>query len=294
MTTNNSTNLKCFLCVYSLLSVIILTACKPNASTNKPFPGLKEWDLLIISDSTNWNVGQAYAKLIETDMGVKVNLHDCWVGTLTIKHVLETMQSEGQWSSFVGDKSCYKPLPDLIKEAEVMVLEGNQLESKPSDGTWDIPENFLSCYYGGYQGKSSQPGFDTYKENMMKGCTPETWSTYKNQLSSILDEINKIRAGEPLILRMTNMYIPIHETWRQFDVDDVCTKCFGYASDVVEQVAEEYGVPVADTMHTLSGNDKLSDPPSEYLQGDGIHPNEKGAQVIATLLQRTGYEYAGK
>jgi len=77
-----------------LFSLVILTACKPS----KPFPDIKEWDFLIISDSTNWGVGQYYAKLIETDMNVKVNLHDCWASGLSIRSVLNTLQSGGNYA----------------------------------------------------------------------------------------------------------------------------------------------------------------------------------------------------
>jgi hypothetical protein len=51
--------------------------------------------------------------------------------------------------------------------------------------------------------------------------------------------------------------------------------------------------PVADTMVGLNGKDYRSKIPAGYLR-DGIHPWDTGAQFIATLLQKTGYGYAGK
>jgi hypothetical protein len=155
--------------------------------TIQPFPDLQEWDLLIISDSTNWGVGQYYAKLIEADMNVKVNLHDCWVGSLSIGSVLETLQSGGSLSPYVGDKSCQRPWVDLVKEAEVMVLFGNPLDSKPPDGSWDIPENGISCIMGGCKGKNLLLGFETYKDKMLKSCAPETYATYKAHLGAVID-----------------------------------------------------------------------------------------------------------
>ena len=124
MKTNKYTHVRYFLFVCFLFSVVILTACKPNASASKPFPDLKEWDLLIISDSSNWGVGQYYAKFIEADMNVKVNLHDCWVGGLSIGRTLNTLQSGGSIRPSMGDQSCLRPWTDLIKETEVMVLVG--------------------------------------------------------------------------------------------------------------------------------------------------------------------------
>jgi hypothetical protein len=293
MKTNKYTHVRYFIFVCFLFSLVILTACKPNASASKPFPDLKEWDLLIISDSMNWGVGQNYAKLIESDMNVKVNLHDCWVGGLSIGAVLDALQSGGTLYPYVDDQSCYKPLPDLVKEAEVMVLFGNPLDSYPPDGSWNIPEDHNACVMGGYEGKNLLPGFETYKDKMLKSCAPETWATYKAHLGTVLDEIGKIREGRPLILRMTDAYIPVHSNWDFYGVDEVCTTCLGYLSEAIRQVAEEHGVPVADTMVGLNGKDYMSEIPAGYLR-DGIHPSGPGAQFIATLLQKTGYEYAGK
>lgn len=276
-----------------LIFVVLLTSCQPK-STN-PFPDMKEWDLLIISDSTNWGVGQYYTKLIEQDMNVKVTLHDCWVGALSIGTVLKTLQSGRSWSSFVRDPSCNKPLSVLIREAEMMVLHANEFDSYPPDGSWNIPEDPLSCVKGGYEGKSNLLGFATYRDNMLKLCTPETFATYKAHIGAVLDEIDKIRDGSPLILRMTSAYIPIHSSWLKSGVNEVCTICCGYHSETIRRVAEEYGVPVADTMVGFNGKDYLSDPrESGYIGSDGIHPSDSGAQFIATLLQQTGYEYAGK
>lgn len=49
-----------------------------EAAAQAPFPGLKTWALVVMSDSSNWGVGVAYAKLIEADRHVEVRLHDCW------------------------------------------------------------------------------------------------------------------------------------------------------------------------------------------------------------------------
>jgi hypothetical protein len=294
MATKKNTYLRLFCTVFLLFGLIILQACKLKESVSKPFPDLKEWDLLIVSSSTNWGVGQYYAKMIEADMNVKVNLHDCWVGGLDLGLALENLQKGGSWSSYVHDQSCNKPLSDLIKEAEVMVLFGGPFRSNPTDGSWDIPETWRACIQGGYQGKNSLPDFEIYKDKMLKSCAPETWATYQNDLGVFLDEIGKIREGRPLILRMTTAYNPLHSSFKENGVDDVCTKCSGYISEAIRQVAEQYGVPVADTMFGLNGKDYTSEIQAKYIGPDGIHLSDAGAQYIATLLQQTGYEYAGK
>jgi hypothetical protein len=176
----------------------------------------------------------------------------------------------------------------------VMVLFGNPLDSKPPDGSWDFPENAGACMMGGYEGKNLLPGFETYKEKMLKGCNPETWVTYQADLGAVIDEIYKIREGTPLILRMTDNYIPFHSSWVQYGVDEVCTICVRPSSQVIRQVADDHGVPVADTMAGLNGKDYLTEMPARFIRDDGRHLTDSGAQFVATILQKTGYEYAGK
>jgi hypothetical protein len=264
------------------------TQVPPRATpTPNPTPDMTEWDLLIISDSTNWGVGQYYAKLIETDMNVKVNLHDCWVGALPTLQTLQTLQNGGTWSSYIGDKSCNKPLTDLVKEAEVMVLFGNPRGADASSGS-------ETCISGGYQGKNQLSEFVTYKETLLSSCAPDNWDTYKTNLGLLIDEIFRIREGTPLILRMTDLYIPLHSYWIKYDVNEVCTACLGSFSEAIRQVADEHGVPVADTIVALNGKDFKSEIPSGYIRTDGVHLTDSGAQFVATLLQQTGYAYAGK
>ncbi len=258
-----------------------------TTSTPLPFPDANAWDLLIVSDSTNWGVGQYYAKLIETDMNVKVNLHDCWIGALPTLQTLQSLQSGRTWSSYVRDNSCNKPLRDLIKEAEVIVLFGNPRGADASSGS-------ETCISGGYQGKDHLSEFEAYKDTLLSSCTSENWDTYKTNLGLLIDEIFRIREGTPLILRMTDMYIPLHSNWIKSGVDAVCTTCLGSFSEAIRQVAKENGVPVADTMLALNGEDNMADPSGlGYFRSDG-HLTDLGAQFVAKVLQQTGYAYAGK
>ncbi len=50
----------------------------------------------------------------------------------------------------------------------------------------------------------------------------------------------------------------------------------------------------ATSMAGFNGKDYMSEIPAGYLRADGSHPSDAGVQFIATLLQQTGYEYAGK
>lgn len=259
-------------------------------------PAQEAWDLLVISDSSNWGVGEYYAKLIEQDMQVKVNLHDCWVGNLAMGTVLTNLKGNKWTNSFFGFDSCKKPWPELVKEAEVMVLFGNALYSRPSNGAWDGPVNPDSCFEEVFIGKSDEPGaLATYKEQLLQSCAPETYNTYRADLSATLDEIEKIREGKPLILRMTDIYIPVHSSLKSENMDDVCTTCVENFSQAIHQVAEQHEVVVVSTMDGLNGKDHQLDPrEKDYIGFDGIHLSDAGAEFVAKLLQQSGYAYSTK
>jgi hypothetical protein len=280
-----------FVCIAFYL--ILLTSCKP-------YRDLKEWDLLLISDSSNWGVGQYYAKLIEADIGVKVNLHDCWVGGMPIGSALQALQSGKSLYPALVTSNCQSPWSDdawtkQIKEAEVMVLFGNPWDSVPPNGAWDIPENpLVTCNEGGYYGNISMPLDEANQKRILNSCAPETFATYKAHLGAFLDEIDKIREGRPLILRITDYYLSFHSVWNENGVDEICTTCISNSLEAVQQVAKEHGVPLANTLVALNGEDYLSDPrEAGYIGYDGAHLSEAGAQFVATLLQQTGYSYAG-
>lgn len=269
---------------------LLATACQSKAGN--PFPELKEWDLLIISDSANWGVGQYYADLIEEEIGVTVNLSDCWVGSLTARKTL-TVIREGRGLSFLGGEVCMTPWRDLIKEAEVMVLQSGPQESHPANGAWDTPINMDTCVEGGYEDWGTDPAtIAANKAQIQANCAPETWSAYIADLEAILDEIETIREGRPLILRMTDHYVPDHPKWKKYGVDDVCTACFDNFVAAIHQAAESHGVTVIKTIDAFNGKDHKQDPGEKgYIGGDGFHLSDKGRQLVAKLLIESGFDY---
>lgn len=277
-----------------IVVLFLVTACKPGGTSKQvnPFPELTEWDLLIISDSANWGVGEYYAALIEKELGVTVNLYDCWVGSLTAKKTLAVLR-EGRALSFLGGEICMTPWRDLIKDAEVMVLQSGPQESRPADGSWDGPISMDTCVEGGYEGWNADPvEFETQKAQILTSCAPETWSTYIADLEAILDEIDTIREGRPLILRMTDHYVPVHAEWSKWGMDDVCTACMDNFSAAIHQAAEAHGVTVITTMDAFNGKDHKRDAREDgYIGGDGIHLSDKGRQLVAKLLIESGFEY---
>ncbi|HEX2913601.1 MAG TPA: hypothetical protein VH186_22550, partial [Chloroflexia bacterium] len=217
-------------------------------ATPVPFPGLAEWDLLMISDGTNIGVASNYAKLIEADRHVKVNVRSCWTPAQSILTALQNLQNNTP--SCVPDKTW----ADLVREAEVIVVFGNPQTSLPPDGSWSGPNAWLGCVNGGVSAKGLDPAAAAaYNAEVVKTCAPETFAQYKTHFGAVFDKIFELRAGNPVIMRTTDFYIPGFAPMQELGVEGCCTTCVENFSSAVHQVAAEHNVPVASGMTALNG-----------------------------------------
>ena len=259
-------------------------------ATPVPFPGLSEWDLLFISDSSNIGVGDIYARLIEADQHVKVNLHDCSRADLRTFSELQMLQN--------NSLSCEpnKSWADLVREAEVIVVFGNPEGSMPTDGSWTGPTSWIDCVHGGASVTSlDAAAAATYKANIVNSCSRDTFALYRTHLGALFDKIFELRAGTPVIMRATDFYIPVFSLWQAAGVEDCCSTCVEAFSSAIHQVAAEHKVPVGSSMTALNGPDHRGDPMKlGYIGPDGLHLSTLGAQRVAQALQQTGYAYAGR
>lgn len=238
----------------------------PPTATPPPFEGLAEWDVVVIGDSTLWGVADPYAKLIEQDRKVKVNLHDDWQGGLSIRSVLNALRGDYNHSS------TREKWPQLIRDAEVLVLFGNPMDSLAPE----VAGAGWSCI------ASQDPGevdFDAV-----------AFAPYKADLDAIYDEIAELREGRPLILRATGVYNPVISVWQEMGIDDVCSTFWEGQNTAARQAAEEHGVQFVDTNAAFNGPDHDQDPRKKgWIKDDGEHPSEAGAQFYAEVLQQSGY-----
>lgn len=238
----------------------------PPTPTPHPFEGLAEWDVVVIGDSTLWGVAGPYARLIEGDRKVKVNLHDEWTGALSAGVILKTLGGEFE-HSLRREK-----WPQLIRDAEVLVLFGNPIDSLSPE----LTEVAWSCV------SMTDPGDVTLPDDAFKG--------YRADLSAIYEKIGELRDGRPLILRATGIYNPVISLWREKGFDDTCVAFWEGQNVAARQAAEEHGIQFVDTYAAFNGPDHSEDPRAKgYIRADGEHPSESGAQFYAELLQRSGY-----
>lgn len=236
------------------------------------------WDLVYISDSLgSGGVAAAYASLIERDLGVTVEVHDLWTGSLTARNILEKLRGkDGGFLTSAG--SGRQNLLALIPEAEIIVVAGNHEGSETADHPWD-----WNC--------ASHREVDPVCGDTTEFCGPETWAQYEADLGAIFDEIFALRDGKPVILRTFDWWIPWGplETWRACDREQPCKRCWAEMSDAIHRAAAAHGVPVAGLMVAFSGGDLSLDMPREYCSDD-VHPSAEGAAAIAGVLAALGYD----
>ena len=93
------------------------------------------WDLVYVSDSTGWGVANKYAARIETDLGVRIEVHDLWGGGLPLLNVLESLRGERSLRTWLSGTVDLVP---FIEDAEIIVVFGNPNRSKTPDHPFDM------------------------------------------------------------------------------------------------------------------------------------------------------------
>jgi len=224
-----------------------------------------EWNLVVIGDSSLWGLGEAFASQIEKDVGVKVILEDVTLGGLSAGRVLQALQTGKSLDLQL------QRLPDTLRDAEVVVMFVNPLSSVDPEK----PLDFGGCFL--YRAPES--------------CSPESFEKYIADMKAIWAKILELRAGQPTILRATDIYNPLVSPWNEHDVFEACTVCWGNMSNAARLAAEAYDIPFLSRYDAFNGANHNEDPREKgYIRSDGEHPSDLASQYTAKLLSQMGYE----
>jgi hypothetical protein len=254
-----------------LLSISVLVggcatpAASPSTQHELPTGPEAEWDLVVIGDSSLWGLGRAFASQIENDVGVKVVLHDVARGGLSARAVLQALQpGEPPNLRLEG-------LADTLKDAEVVVVFVNPMDSVDPEK----PLDFEGCFL--FKAPES--------------CSPESFEKYTADMEAIWAKILELRAGQPTILRATDIYNPLVSPWNRKGVFEACTECWENMSDAARLAAEAHDIPFLSRYDAFNGVNHDEDPREKgYIHSDGEHPSDLAKQYTAELLSKMGYE----
>lgn len=120
-------------------------------------------------------------------------------------------------------------------------------------------------------------------------CLGTVAAELRSNVSGILAEIKRLRAGKPTAIRVTNFHddnihdptMPAKSYGSSKAVDDAL-------NTAICRAAASAKVPCADVYHAFNGpSGTRFDGP--YVAADHVHPNQKGHTLIAALLVKFGY-----
>lgn len=226
----------------------------PPPSTAEPF------DLVWFGDSSA-AFARPMAQRIEQALGVEVRVHDFWGGG----HLGS--------AAFIADLIEIQAVEDALKEAEMIVLYANPGGTKPFDDMGPV------CFAP--EAPPDEPP-----------TVPSTGdlAPYAERLRAIYDRILMLRAGEPVIIRAVDAYVPVLGLWRSAGVEEACTAMWETWTGVARDVAASYGVPMASMYDAFNGPGHDADPvEAGYIGPDRIHPSDAGRAAQVDLLDALGY-----
>jgi predicted dienelactone hydrolase len=225
-----------------------------------------EWHLVVIGDSSLGGLGKAFAAQIEDDVGVQVVLRSHVFPGLSAGCVLRALQAEKP-----PLQSWDEELANDLREAEVVVMFVNPVDSVDPEQPLDLDGCFVN--------------------RVPASCNPKTFEQYTADLKALWAKILALRAGQPTILRATDIYNPLVSPWNEAGVFDACTECWENMSHAARLAAEAYNIPFLSRYDAFNGTNHDEDPREKgYILADGEHPTELASQFTAELLSGVGYD----
>jgi hypothetical protein len=213
------------------------------------------WDLLYISDSSGWKAGEAYARLAEEELGVLVRLLPWRVPSMPLVQAKQMIADD----------------PEMVAEAEIVVLGGNPLDS----GTRE--EGVFACWPA-----------DPVQE--FAPYTPQDWVPYADLLHSTFDDIRIARQGQPTVLRAVDIYVPVLAKWQELGITDECTAFQESFTAAVRAGAEAAGATMVSMYDAFNGPNHDQDPVAAgYILADGMHLSDAGGDVGGAALAAAGF-----
>lgn len=257
-----------------LAAWVLLAGCSPQPTALPPTPtpaatptlapgtvlpaptavamlGTKEWHYVAFGDSQAWLFPRFYAKYIEADLGVKVQ-------------VIERSRSGERSVDLLNRLRTDQSVRDEVREAEIITYEA----SPAAYGS-------LTCMWGGAPDCSAEsaPGYvadlDAIAKEILalrKGLP--TVIRAQNFYSPFFKSWNKRGA-----------YLECRRCW-----DALNESVLRAAAQNNVPVADVYSA-LNGPNHDADPLDK------DYLSSDGIHTNDEGAKAIADAFRKLGYAF---
>jgi lysophospholipase L1-like esterase len=206
-----------------------------------------------------------YTAMLEEDFGVDVELLTHTVGAQRTDDFLAQLRTNDSLREDLGD-------------ADVVTLLIPNEE-------WGEP--FQTAVGAGGRDPSECGGDDNQQ------CLRDVIDSYKQYVDQIFDELTAIVDPAVTLIRVQDFY--------QFGTNQMTPEAFDITypywregQEYVEQVAGQYGIPVAQVFDDFMGTDGpyIDLVADGLVDPDGMHPTADGAERMATLMHDLGYNLA--
>jgi len=235
-----------------------------NAATAVAESGDTTWDMVVLGDSLvddDYSVlPEAYAALIEEDLGVEVEIENPAVGGESTKSLLTNVQK-------------YPWYREPLQEAEIVLT---------SVGGGDLPRMEKRFFGGECGGADNQ---DCLRQQLEE--SQANWDALLAEISSLADPRETLI--RPIIPGVLEYYARVYQ-----DQPEDVEVYNSYVVALYEHMARscaEWGIPVLDLYALYDGPDADPSLPGLAGTGDGVHVADEGDAVIAGLLRGLGYEF---
>ncbi len=252
------------------LVIALLMAAVPASPAGAAKPGSSSWKYTALGDSlaTGFGASQGYVPRyknhIQTSTGMSVSLTNLGQNGWTSADLLDALKTDRKFRS-------------SVKGSPVV--------------TWDIGGNDFRNARDKYKSKTCG-GSDN------QDCLRAAESVFKFNWDAIVTEILLLRSTSNTIIRTMDIYNPYvsedqTDTWTGDDGSNDFQVFKPYLDRINGHIAETATanhIPHAQVYIAFNGPDGTEDPWDKgYLWIDGLHPNDKGHQVIADEFHKLGY-----
>ena len=119
----------------------------------------------------------------------------------------------------------------------------------------------------------------------------EELKTFKETYDAILSEILHLNNSTDTIIRVMDFYCPYLRLYTDRGIYEDTKRYWMEFNKCIAEVAEKYGIPVAQVFQAMNGVHGDDDPNEKgYLASDGQYLSDEGYQVVAKLVRELGYE----
>lgn len=216
-----------------------------------------EHHLVYLSDSSGWNVANAYASLAEEALGGRVRVTDGASGGLSIEAATFQLGLA----------------PEVVADADIVIGYGSPEGVSPGLSAVGNP-----CVYGD-RSAPLPPG-------------AEDWSPYESALTEFYQQVWRLRQGKPTVVIAFDLYVPVISEYRAAGTEQMCREYFEGFSGAIRRAATANGFTFVSVYDALNGPLHDQDPRAlGYIGDDGVHTTDKGAQRIARALAAAGFTW---